>query len=401
MQNSENTTVNKTTFKKRTIRRLIILGVLIALFVTLTLLKNSQEVCEFFARTFSRAWIFIFGNAFGWLPFSLYELFLIVVIVGGIVFVVLEIVFLAKRKWQSLVSALLIVTLAVFSFLNIYTATASFSYGRDGLPDEVYSEYSGDDVTFEEAVAIAETVVNQINADYRATEHDEEGNIVYPYTFREMSNLLAVEYERLESSYFSSYTPRGKKIINKTIMSEMHITGVFFAPFGEANINGYEANNLFFAHTLAHEMAHGKGVMREYEANLVAYYICLTSDNPYIRYGALSSIMWNALYMVTLYPNSNAEYSRLYAMVDEGIWKERSNYNKFYGQFTLLSDIGEWFNDIYLKLNKQEEGTGSYFKPGESEGTGEVDDEGHEIVQIINFSATQNLLIKLHKENRL
>lgn len=388
-------------FKRSSVRRLIELGVLVILFVTLTLLKNLQTVCEFFARTFSRAWIFVFGNLFGWLPFSLYELFLIVVIVGAIVFVVLEIVFLAKRKWQTLLSAALIVALCVFAFLNIYTASASYAYGRDNLPDEVYSEYSGDDLTYEDAVTLAETIINQVNADYHATSHDTDGNIVYPYSFREISDMLANEYKRLESSYFSSYTPRGKKIINKTIMSELHITGVFFAPFGEANINGYEARNMYLSHTLAHEMAHGKGVMREYDANLVASYICLTSDNPYLRYGALVGCMYSAISIVGLFPNSSADYSRLYSMIDVGIMLERGNYSRFYAQFDTLDRVGEWFNDLYLKLNRQEDGTGSYYKPGENVGTGDFDDDGHEIVQVINFSATQNLLIKLYKENKL
>ena len=396
---SSNKSTKTKNFKRTTIRRLIELGVLVVLFVALSLLKNSQAVCEFFARTFSRAWIFIFGNAFGWIPISLYELFLIAVIVGAILFVVLEIVFLAKHKWKSFVSALLVVALSVFAFLNIYTASASFAYGRDGLPDEVYSEYSGDDLTYDDAVALAEKIINQVNADYHATAHDGDGNIVYPYSFKEISNMLAVEYQRLESSYFSSYTPRGKKIINKTIMSELHITGVFFAPFGEANVNGYEVLNMYFPHTLAHEMAHGKGVMREYEANLVASYICITSGDPYLRYGALVSSMYSAIGIVGLYPNSNADYSRLLNMIDEQITIERNNYSKFYGQFTLFRDIGDFFNDIYLKLNKQEDGTGSYYKPGENVGTGETDDDGFEIMQIINFSATQNLLIKLYKDN--
>ena len=394
-------TVRQKDFGKTVIRRLIELVVLIVLFVVLDLLKNSQKVCEFFARTFSRAWIFIFGNALGWIPFSLYELFLIVVIVGAIVFVVLEIVFLSKHKWQSLISATLIVALSVFAFLNIYTATASYSYGRDSLPEEVYSEYSGDDLTFEEAVVLAETVISQANAAFHSTAHDNDGNIVYPYTFREISNMLAVEYKRLESSYFSPYTPKGKKIINKTLMSEMHITGVFFAPFGEANVNGYEVKNFYLPHTLAHEMAHGKGVMREYEANLVASYICLTSENPYLRYGALVQCLYSAIGIVGLYPNSGSEFSRLYDMIDEGIITERINYNRFYNQFDTFDRLGEWFNDLYLKLNKQEEGTGSYVKPGENVGTGDYDDDGEEIVQIINFSDTQNLLIKLFKENRL
>lgn len=385
---------------KKNIRRLIELGVLVVLFVTLTLLKNSQKVCEFFARTFARAWILVFGNALGWIPFSLYELFLIVVILGGITFVVLEIVLLAKRKWQALLTAALVVAFAVFSFLNIYTASASFTYGRDPLPDEVYSEYSGDDFSLDEAVALAEKYITQLNADYAATKHDAEGNVQYPYTLDEMSKLIANEYTRLQSDYFSPYTPRGKWILNKTIMSEMGITGVFFAPFGEANVNGYETN-VYLPHTLAHELAHGKGIMREYEANLLSSYILLTSDNPYLRYSALVYHIWDVLSIVTSYPNSLDAYKQLYNQIDQGIWTERTNYFHFYGQFDTLDRMGQFFNDLYLKLNKQEEGTGSYYKPGETVDTGETDDDGFEIEYVINFDGDENLLIKLYKEGKL
>ena len=392
--------MKKISYKRKFLRMLIALEALVLLFALLMILKSNKQICEFFATTFSRAWIFLFGNLFGWIPVSLYELFLIAVIAGGVTLLVFVVIFLCKKQWKRLLSSVLITSLAVFTFLNIYTATASFSYGRDSLPSEVYTEFSGDDLTFDDAVELASNLIDRANAAYRATEHDEDGNIVFPYTLRDMSKLLAAEYERLDSNYFSPYTPRGKRIVNKTIMSELHIVGVFFAPFGEANINGNETN-LYLPHTLAHEMAHGKGVMREYEADLVASYVLLTSDDPYLSYGAIVRCMYSAISIVGLYPNSNQAVNDLYTKIDVGISKERSNYSAFYGQFTLLSDIGEFFNDIYLKLNKQEEGTGSYFKPGEFEDTGKKDDDGHEIVQIRNFSATQNLLIKLYKEGRL
>ena len=392
--------MEKISYKRKILRMLIALEALVLLFVTLLILKSNQQICEFFATTFSRAWIFLFGNLFGWLPISLYELFLIVVIVGAITLLVFIVTFLCKKQWKRLLSTAVITALTVLTFLNIYTATASFNYGRDPLPDEVYAEYSGDDLTFEQAVELASNLIDRVNEAYRATQHDEQGNIVYPYSFKEMSDIIAKEYERLESDYFSPYTPRAKRIINKTILSELHIVGVFFAPFGEANINGNETN-LYLPHTMAHEMAHGKGVMREYQADLVADYILLTSDNPYLYYGAAVRVMYSALSMVSLYPNSSQVGRDLWAKIDRGITREEDNYHEFYGQFTLLDDIGEFFNDIYLKLNKQQEGTGSYVKPGEVTGTGEKDDEGYEIVQIINFSATQNLLIKLYKEQRL
>ncbi len=382
---------------KKTVKKLIILGVLTVLFAVLSALSNNQKVCEFFATTFSRAWIAYFGTLFGWLPFSAYELFLICAICGAIAFVVLVIVFLAKRKWKKLLSLTLAVAITVMSFLNIYTATASFAYNRDPLPTQIYTEYNSEQFSYEEAVDLAKKLIEKANFAYESTHHDEKGNIVYPFSFGELSDLIAQEYKRLDDDYFSSYTPHGKRIANKWIMSQMHITGVFFAPFGEANVNGNE-NNLYLPFTLAHEMAHGKGVMREYQADLVAMYVLLTSENLYLQYGVLARVASYAINMVRLYPNSVEKYEELYSKLNSGIALEKRNYNEFYQQFTLFDDLGEFFNDLYLKLQKQEDGVGSYVKPGETQGTGVTDDFGYEIVQIISFSGTQNLLINLYKQ---
>ena len=328
-----------------------------------------------------------------------YELFLIVVILGAVAWFVIEIVLLVKKKWYKALTAVLIVAICLFSFLNIYASTASFAYNRKPLPKEIYTEFSSDDVTKEEAIEIAEYVVKQVNADYNATKHDENGDIVFPYTFREMSKRLAEEYKRIDDSYFSSYTPKAKKIINKTIMSELGITGVFFAPFGEANINGIETG-LFLPYTMGHELAHGKGVMREYEADIVSCYVCLTSSDPYIRYGALVHCMYRAISMVSLYPDTNEKVAELYNSIQPDIVKEWQRDSEKWAKYDLLDKIGEFFNDLYLKLNGQS-GTDSYTKPGDSIITDGKDEEGDPIVYVVNFSDMQNLLITLNRQGKL
>lgn len=385
--------------KKIIIRRVIVLGILILLFALLQLLVLDTKICEFFARTISRAWIYLFGNALGWIPISFYEIFLILVILGGIAFVVTEIVLLCKRKWYKSLTALIIVAICVFSFLDVYTTSASFAYNREELPTSVYEEYSGDDLSVDEAIEIAEFVIDRVNKAYHATEHDVDGNIVFPYSLHEMSEILDKEYRKLDGEYFSSYTPHGKRVLNKTIMSELGITGVFFAPFGEANVNVNAL--LYLPVTLGHEMAHGKGVMREYQADLVSQYVCLTCDDPYISYGALVQCMYSAIGIVGLYPDTSDIVQAMYREIDSGITQERSNYSKMWSQFDALNRIGEFFNDLYLKLQKQEGGTDSYYKPGETVETGETDKDNKPIQQVIRFSDTQNVLIKLYKQGKL
>lgn len=386
--------------RRNLIKKLIVLGVLAALFLILTLLSGNKAVCEFFAATFARAWIFVFGHIFGLLPFSCYELFLIAAIVSAVFFVVYLIIFTAKRKWNKLLSMILIAAIAVFSFLNIYTATASMTYNRNELPGEVYSQYSSNNLTYGEAIQLAEIIIDGANQAYEQTKHDANGNIEYPFDLDGLSDLIVEEYKRLDNDYFSAYTPKGKRIINKTIMSELHIVGVFFAPFGEANINGNE-NNLYLPQTLAHEIAHAKGVMREFQADIVSYYVLLQSDNPYLRYGAYVKCLASALQIVSLYPNSNADYARLESKIDRRIYAERKNYSEFYAQYNHLDNLGDFFNDLYLKLQKQPDGTGSYVKPGDIVDTGNVDNSGQPIVEVLSFSGVQNLLITLYKQGKI
>lgn len=387
--------------KKSTIKKLITIGVLAVIFAVLSALSTNVAVCEFFAKTFSRAWIWLFGHIFSVLPFSVYELFLIVSIVLAIVFAVYLFIFLINRKWNKLVSMFLIAVICVFSFLNIYTLSASFAYNREELPKEIYSEYTSEDLTFDQAVELADWLVDNLNQAYENTEHDADGNIVYPFkTLAELSDMMAAEYARVDNDYLSSYTPTGKKIVNKTIMSELQIVGVFFAPTGEANINGNE-KGLFLPDTLAHELAHSKGVMREYQADIVGRYVLLTSDNDYLRYGSLVKCLNSALNIVLSYPNSDEIYNELRGKVNEGISLERANDSKLFAKYDHFDRLGEFFNDLYLKLQKQPDGTGSYVKPPEIIGSGDYDDETGEEIMITYFSGMQNLLINLYKQGKL
>lgn len=384
--------------KRRLLRKIIVLLCLAAVFAFLCVVSADEQICEAFTRTISRAWVAVFGTLLGWIPCSVYELFLIVAIVAAVCAVVFIVVFLCKRNFVRFFSLLLTVGICVFGFLSVYTASASFAYGREPLPTVVYEKQNPDDFDKAQAIDMAEKVIAELNQAYRQTEHDQDGNLVLP-SLAEIRADIAEEYKRIDGDacggYFSEYDPAVKPIVNKWVMSQMHIVGVFFAPSGEANINGVE-NNYNLPHTVAHEMAHGKGVMRENEANLVASYLLLTSDKPYLRYSALMRVFYSAVSLVGMYPDTKDVVNMLYASVEQGVYKERAAYAELWAKYTLVGDIGDWFNDLYLKFNKQT-GSDSYYKPGESQGTGKTDNDGEEIKVIIRFSDTQDLLVMLYR----
>ena len=140
--------------------------------------------------------------------------------------------------------------------------------------------------------------------------------------------------------------------------------------------------------------------MREYEADIVSCYVCLTSDDPYIRYGALVHCMYTAIAMVELYPNTNDKVTELVNMIDPNVITEWRHDSEKWAKYDLLDKIGEFFNNLYLKLNGQS-GTDSYTKPGDNVITDEKDDEGDVVVYVANFSDMQNLLITLNRQGKL
>jgi hypothetical protein len=132
------------------------------------------------------------------------------------------------------------------------------------------------------------------------------------------------------------------------IMSYLGITGIYTYFTGEANVNTcYPAYDTVF--TAAHELSHQRGVLRENEANFMAYIICSRSDDVYLRYSAalnLYSYIASALY--------RTDPDRYYEIV-KGLCDDASKdilasnaVSKKYGD-TIFRDISNFVNDLFLK----------------------------------------------------
>ena len=100
-------------------------------------------------------------------------------------------------------------------------------------------------------------------------EFDSNGEIILPYSKNSLIEKLRIEYERIKDDYYSSYTPKAKALGSSPLFTSVGIVGMYFGVLGEANYNTY-STNAELPFYIAHEMAHGKGVMRENDAQLVA-----------------------------------------------------------------------------------------------------------------------------------
>ena len=181
-------------------------------------------------------------------------------------------------------------------------------------------------------------------------------------------------------------------------------------PLGEPTVNrSTPASDV--AQTMAHEMAHAKGVMREGEANFVAYYLLLSSADDYLRYCGYFSTFYSALTAVNADSSKKTDYDEIRKGMAPEIRNEIIAANKFWSEKSkqpgiagflnrVFEKVGDFMNDIFLKSNGAENGSGSYsdkITDGEISDTGQTNPDTGEIIYAVTYSSVQKMYFAVYE----
>jgi hypothetical protein len=367
---------------------------LLASIFALSFLKNDEYVSEYvFARGVSREYLKAVSTLTSLLPFSLYEALATAAVVGAIVFLVGLIKRLKRKQYALAVKKILSVAALALCFILLYNATASFSYGRSPMSLEIGRQKPDAGQVYDAALYFMQDF-NELGQSF---ERDGEGNIIPPYSFSKLSDVIREEFSRLDGDYFGPAL-KAKPMLYSKLMSYLGFSGIFMSITAEPNINA-DIPPSQLPLVMAHEMAHSAGVMREGDANLLSYFLLLSSRDGYLRYSAYMSTfgqMLTAVYHACGQQNMdelNAIYSPL-------IRKESSNNRQYWIRHeNFTNTISDFLNDLYLKLSGVKSGTGSYTEPGEWEviDTGEEDEEGNPIFEIY-YSDIQYIYFDIYRK---
>ena len=335
------------------IKTLVII-VLVLTIVLIAVLKKNPDVAEAMTRGFSRGYIRVASFITGLVPFvSFTELVVLIIAIVSIVLIVLIIRDLVKIRPIKALSKLLTIPVMVLTVVAMYSLSCQMAYNRKEMPLPYYEG----DVERTEYVDIYNFFADDLNQCISELEFDEKGD-VKGYDLNKATKLVKESYKIVTDDYFASHYGAVKPMMSSFVYLEFQITGVSFNAFGEANINVMNTKvNLPF--TIAHELAHTKGVMREDDANKLAFYVCLNSEHPFLRYSAYCSYFYQIEGMVTRYYLTDEEKQDLHK-IDDAFYKTRSYVYKFWQEHDLLGDIGDFINDLYLKMSGTKEGTSSY-----------------------------------------
>ena len=282
-------------------------------------------------------------------PFSLFEI--LIILLPLILFFVIRRairIFKSGEGREKFISHLAAVVLLIYSGHILALGVA-----HNATPLQRKMGLESVTVTEENLVSTLEILRDEINALAENLPRNEEGVFVpEDFSFDEISKKICKSYDSLAESYnlIPGFKSRAKGVKNGWAMCYLGISGIYTYPTGEANVNSYFPAYVAI-YTAAHEMCHQRGILRENEANFLAYLITITSDDPYLRYsGAMEiySYVSSALYRTNkeVYYEINKTLSPL-AMAD---FRETSRIIDKYDE-TIFDKISDKINDMYLQSN--------------------------------------------------
>ena len=362
----------------------IVLTVIIIFLIVISILKNNVNIAESWTRTFGRWYTSSVGKVVDTIPFSLTESLLLITIASCLIILAWAFSLLGTKNYWGFANKLLMIGLVVVGTITMYNASVGMGYHRKPLPIERYNGVI-DSSKFKQ---IATYFVEDYNKCADELNFNEQGEIIAPYSQKELINRLKTEFHKLDGNdYFTEYTPTPKPMKTSGIFTTLSIVGVYFGVFGEVNYSTF-ATNAELPFYIAHEMCHSKGVLREDDAQLLAFYVCITSADPYIRYSAYWNTIDRIINIASLSGNPD-DYQEVKSLIGDKIRKNNSYIYKHWKGMTFLSDLGDKINDWYLRTFGQIGGTGAY-----NDNDPTVDPGGH----VIYLSNYQGIYFKIYYE---
>lgn len=309
----------------------------------------------------------ILGAITRWFPFSVAEIIIYCIPVIIIALLTMFIIKLYKGRGRrttvagkAVLNICCFVSIAFFMFV-ILCGTNYYRYSFKEYLDYKVTTYDKDDL-YCLCVYLAERVNEareQIKCETKdgTMELSYESDRAFLNTAEDIMSDFSKEYSSLKWS-----TGAVKPVIASKYMSYTDIVGIFIPFTMEANVN-VDTVDYNQPSDAIHELAHLRGVMREDEANYIAYLACVASDEPDFVYSGYMMAYIHAANK--LYDEDYDMYAEVRGMLSDKVDADLKANSLYWKQFETpvgekISSVSNQINNTYLNINGQEEGTKSY-----------------------------------------
>ena len=294
-----------------------------------------------------------------WIPFSLAEWLILMIPV-----LLVALIVIGWRTYSSTNRGVLIYTGKLASVLcAVWVIFAwNFAPGYYGTSLDQKLGLDRREVSAEELYQTATILAEQLNAlSGDLAFPSEKASSVMPYSYAEMNRRLMEAYDVYteDHTFPDHFYSRVKPVMLSEPWSYTHITGVYSFFTGEANIN-VNFPDYTIPYTAAHELAHQRGIAREDEANMIAFLVCMESEDSYIRYSALLNVY--EYVASALYSADRELYTAVYRTLSDEVVREERAYSAFFQKYkeNVAATVSEATNNAYLQSQGAKEGTKSY-----------------------------------------
>ena len=318
----------------------------------------SEGFANWYNRTVGAFFRTVLAHLTSWIPFSLaeiaiYSIPLVIILIG---------VYGYRHRCDTWRAVLVYLGSIVSVFSLLFSLFAfGFGVGYQTSPLDERLSLPTVRVNAETLRDTAEKLVLEVNALCDEITYGEDGFSVMPYDRAGMNQALLAAYEPICDAYpfVQRMNSRLKPVLASRAMSHTHITGVYSYFTGEANLNVHFPD-YSLCYTAAHELAHQRGIARENEANFVAFLVCSSSEDTYLRYCGYLNLL--EYVMNALYEADAGAYREVMKTVDARVRAEWNAFDDFFDPYrhSFISRVSGAVNDTYLKLNGNEAGEKSY-----------------------------------------
>lgn len=356
---------------KKTTKKLVFIGVNIVICFGLILLGHSwpEGVEGIYSRKIYPLLIDVLNLVSRPFPFSLTEIYFLVLVIFLLSFMVLWLFFSVKRDFVKGFNYLL----RFFMLISVNVTLFLVLWGMNNyrLDIEDLFAFENQEISQGDLEESYQWFVEQANFTKEQLQ-DEELLALEDIMMKtdEGYAILADEYE-----FIRSRRARVKPLSISGLFSQSGYSGIYLYVFSEPTINTMpHITSLPFV--ASHEMAHQQGFASEDDANFVGFLAASRHEDALFRYSAYLTGM--TYVGNSLYQTDAEAYKRLNKMLDENVREDLQARSEFWQKNIRpkTEKVHNQVNDLFLKANNQPDG-------------------------ILNYSNVTKLLVLAYKNDRL
>ena len=294
-----------------------------------------------------------FRFIFGWIPFSVGDIFYTIAIILIIRFLILKgkLFFYETRNFFREV----FVTLSIVYF--IFHLFWGLNYYR--LP--IYKAFNIDnEYTSEELFEFTERLINKSNQVHSKIAKSDTLLVHIPYTRREIYNKTTNGFQNLAKEMPQlKYSPSSIK----SSLYSLPLTYMGYGGYLNPLTNEAQVNSVAFSYKYptvsCHEQAHQLGYSAENEANFIGYLAAINNEDIYFKY---SGYIYSLRYCLGEIRSRDPEkFQEMTDKINKGILKNYIEVSNFWRKYENKAEpaFKSTFN-TFLKANNQEGGIKSY-----------------------------------------